>query len=505
MTTLSTSSAVIATTLTGNNLIDSLTEGHRWAGTLITYSFSGYDSYFSQDPIAGYGSSTDTQREPWSPSFAPLSSSDRSYFNEALQQWANVANIQFQLIPESSSSVGDIRVAYSSIPSGQAHAYFPAKGAANAGDIWINSDSTNATEVWTPGSYPFFTIMHEIGHALGLKHPFSGSTTLPGSWDTQSLTIMSYSATAGDENSSFSFYPTTPMLLDIQAIQSLYGQNNTYHSGNDNYFFDDAQTYHETIWDSGGFDWIVYTGSQNSIIDLNEGYGSSIGNPVYVEYANNANETQVFNVWIAYHAVIENAAGGSGNDYIEGNDASNNLDGGNGNDILIGGAGDDFLDWDPTLQGGNDDLDGGYGNDQLYGGIGNDILRAGYGDDTLNGGIGNDTFGFYALEGHSRVSDFTIGEDRFFFDSREIGINNLHDLVADITNINQKSDGVTVEFGTNASIELVGVNLNQITADMIVFTIQSDYSEATSRLAENFLVIFLWVIKKACSTSHAEK
>jgi len=471
MTTPSTSSAVIATTLTGNNLIDSLIEGHRWASKSITYSFSGYDSYFSQDPITGYGPSTDTQREPWSPSFAPLSSSDRFYFTEALHQWANVANIQFQLIPESSRNVGDIRVAYSSIASGQAHAYLPANGAANAGDIWVNLDSTSATDDWTLGSYPFFTIMHEIGHALGLKHPFSGSTTLPGSWDTQSLTIMSYSATAGDENSSFSFYPTTPMLLDIQAIQSLYGQNNTYHSGNDNYFFDDAQTYHETIWDSGGFDWIVYTGSQNSIIDLNEGYGSSIGNPVYVEYANNANETQVFNVWIAYHAVIENAAGGSGNDYIEGNDAGNNLDGGNGNDTLIGGAGDDFLDWDPTLQGGNDDLDGGYGDDQLYGGIGNDILRAGYGDDSLNGGIGNDTFGFYALEGHFRVDDFTIGEDRLLFDSLEIGINNIHDLVADITNINQKSDGVTVEFGTNASIELVGVNLNQITADMVVFTL----------------------------------
>ena len=141
-----------------------------------------------------------------------------------------------------------------------------------------------------------------------------------------------------------------------------------------------------------------------------------------------------------------------------------------GNDTLIGGAGNDFLDWDPNSQGGNDDLDGGYGNDLLYGGIGNDILRAGYNHDTLNGGTGNDTFGFYAL-GHFQVSDFTIGEDHLFFDSSKIGVSNLHDLVGYITNINQKSDGVIVEFGANASIELVGVNLNQITADMVVFTL----------------------------------
>ena len=64
MPTPSTSSPVIATTLTGDNLIDSLTEGHRWASTLITYSFLGHYSYFSQDPTMGYGPITDTQSEP---------------------------------------------------------------------------------------------------------------------------------------------------------------------------------------------------------------------------------------------------------------------------------------------------------------------------------------------------------------------------------------------------------------------------------------------------------
>ncbi|MDV6348650.1 M10 family metallopeptidase [Nitrosomonas sp. Is35] len=428
MTTPSTSSAVIATTLTGNNLIDSLIEGHLWASKSITYSFSGYDSYFSQDPITGYGPSTDTRSEPWSPSFAPLSSFDRFYFTEALQQWANVANIQFQLIPESFSSVGDIRVAYSSIASGQAHAYLPVNGAAKAGDIWVNADSTSATDIWTPGTYSFSTMIHEIGHALGLKHPFSGSPTLPGSWDTLSQTIMSYSAIAWNQNSELSFEPTTPMPLDILAIQYLYGKNNSYHSGDDNYFYNDYQTYHETIWDSGGTnDWLRYDGYQSSTIDLREGMGSSIGKPVYAETA--VTQERIPNVWIAYDTVIENAQGGNGSDFLIANDADN---------FLRGGAGDD-------------------------------VLLAGVGRDNLNGGKGHDIFGFDA-KGDFYLYDFNLKEDKFFFDPA-LGYGDIKDLVGGITDIRQYSTFAFVEFGNGMEIGLNGIQVSEITADMVLFSL----------------------------------
>lgn len=135
-----------------------------------------------------------------------------------------------------------------------------------------------------------------------------------------------------------------------------------------------------------------------------------------------------------------------------------------GNDIIAGGDGNDRLKGDA----GDDDLDGQGGTDILEGGAGNDILRAGSGHDELTGGTGNDTFGFYGL-GHYHVEDFTMGEDRLFFDASKIGVDNVSDLVKYITHIDQRSDGVTVEFGPDASIELVGVNLADISADMVVF------------------------------------
>ena len=151
--------------------------------------------------------------------------------------------------------------------------------------------------------------------------------------------------------------------------------------------------------------------------------------------------------------------GGPGHDEIEGEGGNDVLKGGDGNGILEGGDG-------------NDDLDGQQGTEKLFGGDGNDILRAGDGYDRLNGGTGNDTFGFYGA-GHFEIADFTVGEDRLFFDSEILGIHSFSELVSYITDVTDNGDsGFTVEFiGGAATIELVGVNINSITADMIVFTL----------------------------------
>ncbi|MBK6957614.1 MAG: hemolysin expression modulating protein [Nitrosomonas sp.] len=152
-----------------------------------------------------------------------------------------------------------------------------------------------------------------------------------------------------------------------------------------------------------------------------------------------------------------------------GGDGHDEIEGGGGNDILKGGLGNGILNGGD----GNDDLDGQQGTEKLFGGSGDDILRAGDGYDRLNGGTGSDTFGFYGT-GHFEIADFELGVDRLFFDSSTLGIHDVETLVSYITKITPPTvnNGYVVEFvGGAATIELIGVDPNSITADMIVFTL----------------------------------
>ena len=135
-----------------------------------------------------------------------------------------------------------------------------------------------------------------------------------------------------------------------------------------------------------------------------------------------------------------------------------------GNDILVGGDGDDSF----SGSDGNDTIDGGAGNDVLTGGLGNDILLAGFGEDQLLGNENNDIFGFYA-PGHFEIQDLNLAEDRIYFGMAQTGLSNIDEVNQMITAVNQREDGVEVEFGPNASIDLIGINFTGINAEMIGF------------------------------------
>ena len=73
----------------------------------------------------------------------------------------------------------------------------------------------------TPGSAGYETLLHEIGHMLGLKHPFETSAenshTLPYAEDSSAFTLMSY-RDVGGPYSTFAPY-------DIAALDWLYGRD----------------------------------------------------------------------------------------------------------------------------------------------------------------------------------------------------------------------------------------------------------------------------------------
>jgi hypothetical protein len=282
-------------------------------------------------------------------------------------------------VQETALEVGTLRFAFTDNLDQFAGWAYPVGNYAEAGDVWITSDDIN--ETFERGSdYTFSTLIHEIGHALGLAHPFEGNDQLPTSQDFSNYTLMSYTDpenayyydTSGNYNYLIS---STPMVYDIAAIQHLYGAA-THNAGDTVYKYDPTKPFVEAIWDSGGYDTLDLSSFNKACtINLTPGAYSTIACTDW---------TMTDNLGIAAGAVIEQAIGGSGSDTITGNFADNTLYGGAGNDVISAGDGDD-------------------------------IIYCGTGNDTLTGGLGADEFRFYSGDGSNTITDFDVVKDTCSF------------------------------------------------------------------------------------------
>ena len=352
---------------TGTTTTDALIGGTQWgtrvgAGATVTYSFpwaSSTSAYWASNP------NYSTMQEPAS-AYA-LTASQQAFVRLALASWGNVANITFTEIAESSTNVGDLRVAWTNKTDGGAAAWasYPNNYWASGGDVWLVGPTmgTYETSDWQPGGFAYATLVHELGHALGLKHPFEDTTVLPTAQDTNQYSVMSYTdhpnnvfrhvtATPGG-GYTFSYtnvQPDTPMLYDMAAIQYMYGANTAYKTGNDTYSFDSATPFYRTLWDAGGTDTITVANfTRGCVIDLQPGHFSSISiisDALPKGYTGGSTATYdgLDNLAIAFGCTIENAIGGSGNDTLTGNSVNNQLIGGAGDDTFNGGLGNDVID-----------------------------------------------------------------------------------------------------------------------------------------------------------------
>ncbi len=181
-------------------------------------------------------------------------------------------------------------------------------------------------------NYDYEVLVHEIGHALGLKHPFeangSNTATLSTYEDNTRNTAMSYNEDSVTFNGTF-------RPFDWMSLTKFYGIKSTYNAGDDTYEFSSSGAIF--VLDGGGVDTItVYDTVHDVTIDLRPGSHSYIGTKS--NYISSANQ-----LTISHGSEIENVVTGKGDDTIIGTDLDNLILTGIGSDTIFAGAGADTI------------------------------------------------------------------------------------------------------------------------------------------------------------------
>jgi Ca2+-binding RTX toxin-like protein len=256
-------------------------------------------------------------------SFVSFNEQQRADARYALGLWESVSGIRFLEAPAGQGTIQFGNFNTSLQPSGPASgfSYMPnpvlnptyANSSAIEGDVFIDVSIMS-------GNLKYL-MLHEIGHALGLKHPFEGTNILESSLNNRTQTVMSYTGPA--------LVNQTLMPMDIAAIQYLYGTNSN-----------DASHVTSWNWDS---------------ISATLSFVGKVGNDRLIGSFSKD--------------IIDGIAG---DDYIYGDNGGDIISGGDGADTIFGGEGDDLIF-------------GGSGSDFINGDYGRDTIRGGAGDDNLNG------------------------------------------------------------------------------------------------------------------------
>ena len=405
--------------------------------TVVTYSFSS---------LAQAGRPSEQFEEV--AAVSTFDAGQRAAARNAFEKIEKVSGLTFVEVPNTTPAMLMLHVVSGSEWAGWANSPSVSDYGLYPSAIVIDEGIGSFSSAWS-----MRTLLHEIGHAVGLKHPHAGDVTLTEAADRGDNTVMSYNHSSQETGELRHF--------DIAALRNLYGNSDdaddwsfrVLHDGLEMRGDDGADKMlgvmgRNVIFGQGGNDTIV--GRENGdMLRGGAGHDELFGN--YGKdalYGGTGDDRLVGGVdadrlfgggggdslfggdWrdrLSGGGGEDRLFGGDANDVLFGGSRGDRLSGGDGYDKLFGDAGDDNLFGgadDDRLSGGSghdrlaggggsdrlsgeagrDRLSGGGGYDRLEGGGGNDSLRGGGGDDTLIGGMGDDF-----LQGNG-------GRDRFVFD-----------------------------------------------------------------------------------------
>ncbi|PSJ42064.1 M10 family metallopeptidase C-terminal domain-containing protein [Allosphingosinicella deserti] len=386
------------------------------------------------------------------PGFSPFDAAQKAATRQAMELWDDLVPLHFI---ETRGNV-DIALANTTTGPEQAWAYMPTEDGnprTPQSNIWV------ADQQWTNGSlgnggFGTYTLIHEIGHSLGLSHPgdYDSAADKDGdgvpdpigytddavyAQDTQQFTVMSYfpNGITGTQTLEPSLldqsYAQTPLLHDIMAIQQVYGADPTTRRGNTVYFanstagnavydLEENPFPYLCVYDAGGNDTFDFSTAITGVfLDLRAGAFSSASFG-YLPYDEAVAAMNAYNAlkpegvpamswnpdfyagWTGSllsmgAAKVEADTGVDGvtatmirNISIAYNTVIENAVGGDSRDYLVG---NDVANW-------------------LKGNGGDDVLNGLGGNDVLVGGKGADSFCFFDASGKDVILDFASGTDK---------------------------------------------------------------------------------------------
>ena len=238
--------------MTVQYLNEHFTTGTKWSSSNVTYNAAS-TARASQT----YAAASGTIRFDQTYGINPLNTADQAVVEQVFAEWTKHINLTAS---SSTSATPNITVSYAKNiqsydaiteqwvdNSGMAFKKI-VNGAISQVDILI--DPANSLQ---KGTWGYETLLHEVGHSLGLfttgtnDHPHEISRDFN---YTRDNTIMSYELGKVVDSTPNA---KTPMMCDIAALQHLYGAKTTETPGNNTYSMTGVKQA-STIWDAGGYD-----------------------------------------------------------------------------------------------------------------------------------------------------------------------------------------------------------------------------------------------------------